>query len=258
MTNYVAEPHPAPSSDGRRHVRGEADVAALLAECAAEEWDGARTRMLGEDLWIFGWDVVRGLISSRAIGAIPTGIPPASLSDGYWEILRTSSEEREAVTLDVLAKAVPDFMATLREGAYAPDKSGVTTFFIGRCGLAFRDVAEKWVRETSRHMHELGSFQWDDVWQEVESTRTWATLWEDDTITAHLMVRSAVAAVMSELNPQERIILSMVLQGEPRQKIADELRISLKAVEGRLTRLRRAIRPRILKYLAVDGEEGPR
>lgn len=225
------EPNLGPDAQGRRHIRGAEHPEDLLAEMAGAGWTGPRVKAFKDDLWTYGWDVLRGLIRDRQIRTIPAGMPPVMLSEESWAMLNESTDERHEVVLDTLERAIPKFLADLEGGKYDPRRSALGTFFIGCCAKVFRDVARGWQNRRSREQYELASFDWDGVFGGLPI----------DDVERRLDLRKAVADILRGVTPPQRAaLIHFYLEDRSQGEVAALMKITAKAVDGHLFRARRA------------------
>lgn len=236
-------------ASGRRRIRGSTRPADLLEEMAAEDWRGPRSEAFASDLWIFGWDVIRGLVGSGRIGSIPATLPALVLPPEAWFVLGDSTEEREQVVLDTLIKTIPTFIRSLEAGRYEPKRgASLETFFVGACGIQFRDVAKSWHTRQHRRQYELGAFDWDGVFGGMPSAD----------VERRIDMRRLVAAILKDVSPQQRIVLvHCLLEGRSHGEVAEMMGVTSRSVEGHLYRARSAaygiVSPKLARWI-LDGE----
>lgn len=211
---------------GSRIIRGSDDPVTLLAELNTHGWQGPTLDLLTEDLWLYGWDVLRGLIRRRKL----PGYQP-HLTEESWIILRDSSEHRDAVTLDTLGQAIPKFLASLREGNYDPTRSSLGTYFIGRCAIEFRPIAERWQNQRIQTAHELSDVSWSTIPLPTALNPA-----------RHGYTRILLARALNTLNFTDRAVMVATLQGYAQTDIAEHMGLTPRAVEGILYRARRRLR----------------
>ena len=219
-----------PDASGRRRIRGLESPEEFLAQLASEEWQGPQTQTFTDDLWLYGWDVLRGLVRDGRIRTVPAGLPPVELSPEAWATLAESDEERGAVVLDTLALAVPKTIRNLQQGKYAPERSSLYTYFIGQCAIQFRDVSKSWQSKHHRHNYELSSFDWGEVFGGLPP----------DDIDRRLDMRRLVARILSGVSARQRVVLVHYFTGHSHGEIAELMGITPRAVEGHLYRAKQA------------------
>lgn len=206
-----------------RVIQGSEDVPALKAELAAEDWCGPTMSILQDDLWLYGWDVLRGLIRKHRV---PGKYQP-HLSEADWALLQDSSADREEVCLETLGSAVPKFIDSLRHGTYDPSKSSMATYFTGRCGIEFRPVAETWRNKRTQIAHEISNVAWSKI-----------QLPGAPSPTSEAVQRILLNNALNTLKPNERAVMVATLLDETQADIADRMELSVRAVEGIARRAR--------------------
>lgn len=241
-----------PDPQGHRKIRGADQPAELLAELGAAGWQGPRVEAFTDDLWLYGWDVLRGLVRNRRIRTIPATMPPVDLREDSWRTLDESSDERYEVVVDTLSRAIPRFLERLEAGKYDPGRSSLGTYFTGQCAIVFRDVAKAWQKRHHREQYELASFDWDGVFGGMPI----------DDVERRIDLRTVIAHVLREVSAPQRIALvRCLLEDRSHGEVAELMRITPKAVEGHVHRARRAARaatnPEHVRWL-LDGDGDPR
>lgn len=239
-----------PDSHGRRYIRGAEAPAELLAELASAEWQGPRMEAFEADLWIYGWDVLRGLVKTGKIRTIPAHVPAVALTTSDWATLAESDEERGELVIDTLGRSVPKFVEVLRAGKYDPTKGSLGTYFIGQCGIQFRDVAKSWQTSQHRRLYELANFDWEEVFGGIPS--------ED--IDRRLDMRRLVANILRGVTaPQRAVLVRSFLEDRSHGEIGDLMGITPRAVEGHVYRAKRAahscVSPSHARWV-LDGDGG--
>lgn len=225
----VLGPSLAPDRHGRRSVRGADDPHQLLRDLDAAGWSGGRLAALRDDLYMYGWDVLRGMVRSRRIVAVKSGVPVTQLSITEWARL-SEPAERDQVTLDVLARAVPKLINSMQSGQWNPDRSSLQSYFIGRCAREFKDVIrarrpkqlrldKQQVGVANAYIEQLAAR--DDPAQQAVDRRFIAEI-----------------ASASGVSSTTRAVMAQLAQGYTHREIGMHLGLTAKAVERHVSRLR--------------------
>lgn len=106
----------------RRMIRMNGTGAEFLADLRAANFDGPMMEGFVDDLWLYGWDVLRGLVRTGAVAQVPIGIPHRPLTAGDRQTLHDSAEQREVLVLEALEWAIPKFVRLLKEDRWSPNK----------------------------------------------------------------------------------------------------------------------------------------
>ncbi|WP_282793421.1 helix-turn-helix domain-containing protein [Streptomyces sp. CC224B] len=151
------------------------------------------------------------------------------------EALRGSPEDRDDLAGDTLLKALekaeqPWATWDARKGA------SLETYVVGALLLHFPRVFSSW-RKARGHRQEFRRRLVTDAAAATAPARTGTA----DPALA-VVARDVLERVLRTADPDVRVILVLVAAGYPRRAIAERLRISERAVEGRLHRFRREIR----------------
>lgn len=155
---------------------------------------------------------------------------------------------REELCAETVAKALNTFREQALSGAgWQPDGgANLTTFFVGACVQAFNNEFRRW----SRHERRWGHSRSTDPIDMLEYGDQLAEVFRGP----HVFADPARAAadddhlrrVLAELTDTEQAIVVLSDAGYSQEAIGEMLRITERAVEGRLYRLRRKdIRDRV-------------
>ena len=133
--------------------------------------------------------------------------------------------------MDTLERAIPKLIKNLQAGKFDPERSSLTTYFIGQCAIVFRDVATSWQTRWHREQFELAAFDWDGVFGGLPTA---------DDLDHRLDLRAEVAKILGGLMPTQRIVLvRCLLEGLSYAETGDLLHITARAVDGHLRRARK-------------------
>ncbi|WP_039827643.1 sigma-70 family RNA polymerase sigma factor [Nocardia testacea] len=206
----------------------------LVEALAAQGYPENLRTALEHQLWLYGWRVLRGMVQDLSILRVETGLPSLSINTDDYRTLHDSTEVREELVLDTLAKAVPFMINQLVHGKWDPSRSASSnpklgTYFVTACAFKFRDVYKAWHR---RRVEEIRVFL---AATQLADPSMQASISNPDDITA---ARSQLRHILRAATFEERLICAGLLADKPHTDIAADLGISAKALEGRLYRLR--------------------
>lgn len=226
-------------SDGRRRIRGSEDIPRLLQELEDEEWDGPRLALLHDDAWLYGWDVLRGLIRTGRMSTVNTGrVPAPMLSETARSLLATDSSERDAVVIDTLRIAVPALSMRLQRRKFDPDRSALESYFIRGCAIAFKDVAIRWANSLPTRWYSLDDLV-GGLFEAIPGD------WEAEQVHRYELRRN-VGLLLRDMSPLQKQIAARVGLGFTHAEIATQLGLtSARAVEGQMRRIREAAWERV-------------
>lgn len=215
------------SYPARRSIRVRDDEAALVSDLRHAGFEGPLMEGFREDLWLYGWDVLRGLVRKGTIIQVPTGIPHGALTADDRQALHDSAELRDGLVLDALAWAVPKFVKLLQQGRWSPQLgASLATYFTGTCANGFWLAYGRWHRERMRSLEAIAGL-----------TRSLPDERGSD-VMLPVQQREAIDAILETASPEQLAICSGVLQDKTHAEIGDEIGLSARAVEGRMYQLR--------------------
>ncbi|WP_344501140.1 hypothetical protein [Dactylosporangium maewongense] len=211
--------------------------------------EGQAYHQLFDDLWLYGWPVIKAFLRLNRMGHLVQRYSPrlyVAMTPEDMVVLHQSEEERDALAIDVISRAVEDFYhrAVLDRGWKQDGGASLRTWFIGACALNFPRAYQRWSRARSDRIGELAVRYGLDL----------------DEVGAHLagvvpdpervvIDRSDLRAMIDMAQPTTKVILGLIMQGKSQAQIAGELGLTLRAVEGRLYRFRQ----RVLKRQRAAG-----
>ena len=187
---------------------------------------------------MYGFRVLKdALRTGRIIGMCQDANVPIFMTEEQQRTLHCSIEDRDALAVDTLLRAVPYFRSKVLEGGrWDPKKSAMETFFIGCCLRAFRDVFSRWTHARKVRLGELG-FGPSEATLDEHLPRLSAI--DPDGAAA---LRDTLRTIMKHARPEARMICFLVLQDLTYAEIGEKLDgISSRAVEGHMRRLRRTV-----------------
>jgi hypothetical protein len=212
--------------------RREADLAAV-ARVSHADFRGPVFDSFINDLYKYAWPVMLDAIRTGSIVTIQTGLPPRSIPPNERQLLHDSSPEREDLALGSIARAVPKFITSLRNGRWDPAKGrSLRTFFIGACVYAFWQEYDLWRAQRRRQLAaiwRLASLDSEPCGptDELEERR-------DCQEAVRLLLEKA-----AKKSPELEAILQCLLTGMTAAEAASQLGYSERAVEGRLYQFRK-------------------
>lgn len=210
----------------------EADLA-TVARLRDADFQGPVYERFINDLYRYAWPVMLDAIRTGSIVSIATGLPPRSIPADVRQLLHDSSPEREDLALDSIARAVPKFMASLKNGRWDPAKGrSLKSFFIGACAYAFRQEYDLWIVARRNRLTAITSLAREDGDR--------CGLAED--LEARHDYRDAVGLLLEKATQKSAelgAILRCLLAGMTAAEAARELGCTERAIEGRLYRFRK-------------------
>ena len=208
---------------GFRMSGGEVE---FIAELTAANFEGALMAGFIDDLWLYGWDVLRGLVRKGTVAHVATGLPHPTLSADDRQTLHDSAEQRDVLVVEALTWAVPKFVQLVKEGHWSPEKgASLASYFTGTCATGFWLAYARWRRERSltilvmERLNALPECYASDAARDVSN-------------------RNAIQIIMRTASPEQRAICLGILQDKTHSEIGYELGLSARAVEGRMYQLR--------------------
>lgn len=217
-------------------VDGEEDVVIT--------WDGFAYHQLFDDLWLYALPVVKALLKRNHMGRLlQRYVPerPFTMRSEDMVVLAHSYDERTELAVDIIAKAVEQF----RKKAITPGKSewkpsmrgaSLRTYFIGTCALVYPRAYQKWSKTRKGKLDLVAShheINFDDI---------------GGIIARDLADPAAVAGIRADLKklidvatPTTKLILGLLAQDMTQVQIADELGLTVRAVNRRLAHFRERV-----------------
>jgi hypothetical protein len=184
-------------------------------------------------LYKYAWPVMLDAIRTGSIVTIQTGLPPRSIPSDERQLLHDSSPEREDLALASIARAVPKFITSLRNGRWDPARGrSLRTFFIGACAYAFWQEYDLWCAQRRKQLAAIRRLASADgephgFTDELEDRH-------DSQEAVRLLLEKA-----TKKSPELEAILRCLLTGMTAAEAASQLGYSARAVEGRLYQFRK-------------------
>ncbi|MEU7477314.1 sigma factor-like helix-turn-helix DNA-binding protein [Lentzea sp. NPDC042327] len=190
--------------------------------CADPLWSAFLGKVVG-----YGFEIVRNLVKSGAMFA--------RVDRRRWSVARQEVFFHEAEEL--ASEAVWAGFNLFREegvlgGKWSEEHGPLKEYFVNACVLAFPNVYRRW-RTSNNAWHERHLL---DAWARLEHVAAGGDL-EDAVVT-----REAVDDVFAELSEDRRTLLFLKDQNYSHAEIAEFMRITPRAVEGKLRRAKEAAR----------------
>ncbi|SNY72838.1 hypothetical protein [Paractinoplanes atraurantiacus] len=207
-------------------------------------WEGFAYHQLFDDLWLYALPVVKAFLKKNHMGRLLQRYVPErgfTMRAEDMVVLAHSSDERTELALDIIAKAIEVF----RKKAITPGKhewkpslrgASLRTYFIGACALVYPRAYEKWSK-TRKGKLDLVASHYDINFESIGGV-----------IARDLADPAAVAGIRVDLKrlinvatPTTKLILGLLAQDLTQVQIADELGLSVKAVNSRLAHFRKRV-----------------
>ncbi|ANZ38478.1 hypothetical protein BBK82_22845 [Lentzea guizhouensis] len=192
------------------------------AGCAGPVWHAYLDRLLG-----YGLEIVTSLVKS---GAMFARCEKRERSLARQDVLPHEAEDLASET--VLAGFVLFRDKGVLGGLWSVENGPLKEYFVNACVLAFPNVYRRW-RTSSNAWHELHLL---DAWSRLEHVAA------DGEPEDAILAREAVDALFAELSEDGRTLLFLKDQNYSHAEIAEFMRISTRAVEGKLRRAKEAAR----------------
>jgi Winged helix-turn-helix DNA-binding len=207
-------------------------------------WDGFAYHQLFNDLWLYALPVVLAFLKKNHMGRLLQRYVPErafTISAEHMVVLTNSSIERTELALDIIATAVEDFRnkaITPGKNEWKPSMRGASlrTYFIGTCALVYPRAYKKWAKNRKGKLDMVAS-HYEINFDEIGGI-----------IARDLSDPAAVAGIRADLKklidvatPTTKLILGLLAQDLTQVQIADELNLSVKAVNRRLAHFRKRV-----------------
>lgn len=158
MTEQIARPHPGSNAERLAQDRE------LYERLQLDGFRGPRFDALVEDLWLYGWRVLRSWMQWGEIIA-RCGENDIQVSARYTEVdmMTRLAELRDERAADSVAWALAHFTETiLPRGFWDPNRgASMRTYFLRSCLCSFRDVFKRWATRRRRQLGALAD--WSSV-----------------------------------------------------------------------------------------------
>lgn len=246
VEEILGEPELAEDESARQRAEARLDEAELVEEIRLEQKlgfrvDGVAYRRLFDDLWLYAWPVMKALIRTNRMGQVlhRYGVHRSfAITPEDQVVLRASEAERDALAFDVIAAAVKHFRThAVLQGKWSPQGgASLRTWFIGTCALNFPRAYARWSAGRTERLGRLAQSHEIDL-NEVGG-RVATQVPDPAEIAAD---RDDLREMIDLAQPMTRIILGMIMEGLTHAQIAAELGLTVKAVEGRIYRLRQRV-----------------
>jgi DNA-directed RNA polymerase specialized sigma24 family protein len=210
----------------------EADLAAVAGVRQAG-FRGPIFESFIDDLYLYAWKVMLSAIRTGSIVSIKTGLPSRSIPADERQVLHDSSQEREDLAHDSIARAMPKFIASLKSGRWDPSKGrSLRSFLVGACAYAFWQEYDLWKAQRRRRLAALERLA------NIEGEQCG----HPDDLEERHDCRQAVRLLLERArnkSPELEAILRCLLAGMTAAEAAGELGYSERALEGRMYQFRK-------------------
>ncbi|MFJ6706877.1 MULTISPECIES: hypothetical protein [unclassified Streptomyces] len=238
---------------GDRTARIQRD-AARVEELAAGGFEGPAYKVFENDLCREAWPILRGMLREGTLARIALkwckemGRPFWVHPDDF-ALLRSSSEARDEILVDVLMRALVSFRRrALIERGWNPDFKGsrgpssLTTYFVGQCIWEFRRVYTTWAKDRQEWADQHALYDGSEE-AALNNPKLFGPLLE----AGHLSEDDAARLttnfedILGEQPSVTQAVIRLTTQGYVDTEIAETLRITHSAVRMRKTRFRKAL-----------------
>ncbi|MFE3584522.1 sigma-70 RNA polymerase sigma factor region 4 domain-containing protein [Streptomyces vinaceus] len=225
---------PRPQGSAERLVADAARVAQVRKEGFRS--DGPRYRELHDELWVYGWRVMRAWMRDGTVIA-RCRLKGFRFPAPYTEVeeMMQRVDVRDEIAHTCVSKAVESFLSDLEKEDFWDAHQGATlrTYFIGRCLMLFGDAYRKWASPYRRRLEAAA----DGIWRGIAPVpdRQVPGLSFDEMIT----LQESLTQILRGASKEDRAICRLILTHDATQEqIAKQLGTTRKAVERRMAKLR--------------------
>ncbi|WP_410540504.1 sigma-70 family RNA polymerase sigma factor [Streptomyces sp. KL2] len=210
----------------------------LYRRLRAAEFTGWLRKHLEQDLWQYGWRVLRAWMRDGSVmnRCAEKGIRMSSRSEEE-QILMRSDDVRDEIAFEAVKPAVEYFINdVLAEGKWDPRRGAtLRTYFMGTCLHYFRDAFKTWARSHRRRLKEVsGSLDLVDRPSREVHPEELAAL------------RDTVRRVLSGASWEVRAICALIYEsGLTQKEIGEKLGMTSRVVEVHLRKLRKQAKLRV-------------
>lgn len=204
----------------------------LYAQLQVDGFKGPRFQKLTDDLWLYGWKVMRRWMKDGTI-VERCGENKIYIPARYTEVetMMRMADLREELAVECVAPAVKHFTERILPGGHWDPEKGAAmrTYFLRSCIYFFRDVFKRW---SSRHRRRL-----------VLHSET-SLLYVDRPSTApraeeQMVLRETARRILQGASWEAKAICSLIYEaGIPHTEIGQQLGMTSRSVEGHMRRLR--------------------
>ncbi|MFF3691706.1 hypothetical protein [Streptomyces sp. NPDC002187] len=220
--------------------RGNAEQLAtdreLYEQLVADRFTGPRFEQLREELWLYGWRVMRAWMRDGSV-IERCAERNITFSAPYTEVeeMMRRVDIRDEIGHNCVSNAITAFMLALgTEYCWRPHKGAtMRTYLIGACLFAFRDAYRRWATGYRRRL----DIALAGIWPGTLPVMNQPSHGLDP---GHMLVlRETLNRILDGASKEERAICELILSYDATQEqIAEQLGTTRKAVERRLARLR--------------------
>lgn len=216
-----------PLQIGRREW-GQVELAEAIRK---DRLTHAEKKLVRDFLWTLGFKTVKTQLRTGKMASASAAIGrPIQWRYDDERLLRESESHRDELAAEVLLKADSIFFDNVHN--WNPEKgAALTTYFVGACKQAFKGAYATWTNARDRRFlttYEIAAAPWLDP----NYSRAFADQIENE---------ETVAQVFGIANANQRLVLGYLYQGYSQVDTAEELGITPKAVERRLSELRKKV-----------------
>lgn len=182
------------------------------------------------ELYRYAWPVMLKAIRTGSISDIKTQVPHRPITADDLQLLHDSAPEREDLAMAAIERAIPQFVVTLKAGKWDPSRGrSLRSYFITACTYAFWREYARWSDARRQNLIAItrlaGSNQ--QISEDFELHHEYCEVID-------LLLNRA-----GKKSPELEAILRCFLSGLTASEIADNLRYSARAIEGRLYQFRK-------------------
>ncbi|MFF3727433.1 hypothetical protein ACFYYM_34265 [Streptomyces erythrochromogenes] len=198
--------------------------------------DGPRYRELHDELWVYGWRVMRAWMGDGTVIA-RCRLKGFRFPAPYTEVeeMMQRADVRDEIAHTCVSKAVQSFLSDLaRQDFWDADKGAtLRTYFVGRCLMLFGDAYRKWAGPYRRRLEAAA----DGIWRGITPVpdRPAPSLAFDQVV----VLQESLDRILLDAAKEDRAICRMILAHDATQEqIAEQLGTTRKSVERRMAKLR--------------------
>jgi hypothetical protein len=243
-------PEPASARPLPPAIEEDAERVALVA---SKGFQGPHYEQLAADLYKYAYPrLLKKIRTSEVVALTLKSKTPICVSDEDRITLNRSQHDRDELAVYTIDKALRQFTAELKKGAYQPQDhvgrngrpASLSSFFFGMCLLVYPRVYAVWQRErTDQFLAEADKMSNDAL------ARAFGHAAEDPVPADVAKACAAIARMLDRAKPRMAAVMRLTIEGYNQSEIADQLNLVVGDVENDRYRFRQKVK----KAVRFDG-----